>query len=240
MKILYLHGLESGPFGNKVRFLRKLGHEVICPALNINKHRSLSNPIHLETCGFGLLFLASFCAIGLLKWRNVIGFPVAGVAGIVVAFVGYRTARWCMHKLAVNVVNDFVTIGSKAIAEHRPAAVVGSSFGGAIALQLVSRGLWRGPTLLLAPAHDKISRLGSLPLLDVPANFSQPLVIVHGKADKTCPIEDSRRLVCKENRTVSLVEVEDDHRLSATFASEPTVKALLERLGSPATNADTN
>jgi predicted esterase YcpF (UPF0227 family) len=39
-----------------------------------------------------------------------------------------------------------------ALAASAPDVLVGSSFGGAIAVDLLARGVWRGPTVLLAPA----------------------------------------------------------------------------------------
>jgi hypothetical protein len=41
---------------------------------------------------------------------------------------------------------------------------VGSSFGGAVAVVLLQRGAWRGPTLLLAPAAVELGVEPRLPL----------------------------------------------------------------------------
>ena len=46
---------------------------------------------------------------------------------------------------------------------ERVDAVVGSSFGGAVAVRLLERGAWRGPTLLLAPAVEHFAEGASLP-----------------------------------------------------------------------------
>ena len=40
----------------------------------------------------------------------------------------------------------------------RPDVMVGSSFGGAVVLELIQRGIWSGPALLLCPAHNLIAR----------------------------------------------------------------------------------
>ena len=32
-KVMFLHGLESKPWGSKSLFLKEIGHEVVCPAL---------------------------------------------------------------------------------------------------------------------------------------------------------------------------------------------------------------
>jgi predicted esterase len=98
---------------------------------------------------------------------------------------------------------------ARALAEIRPDVVVGSSFGGAIAVALLARGLWRGPTLLLAPAAAKLGIHDPLP-------DGVRVTIVHGVHDAIVPLEDSRALA----RTgtpglVTLLEVDDEHRLQS-------------------------
>ena len=66
-----------------------------------------------------------------------------------------------------------VKVHAATIAREKPDVLVGSSFGGAVALALLERGMWRGPTLLLAPAHRYFSSAETLPA-DV------PIWIVHG------------------------------------------------------------
>ncbi|MCC6900197.1 MAG: hypothetical protein IT377_14555 [Polyangiaceae bacterium] len=100
---------------------------------------------------------------------------------------------------------------AEALATHRPDVLVGSSFGGAGALALVQRALWRGPTLLLAPAH---AHFGVAP--EVPAGVA--ITIVHGTRDDVCPIEHSRALA--QSPRVRLVEVDDDHRLSSLLEGD--------------------
>jgi predicted esterase len=96
-----------------------------------------------------------------------------------------------------------------ALAVFCPDVLVGSSFGGAVALALVQRGSWRGPTLLLAPAHGHFGLESSVPA-------GATLRIVHGTRDDVCPIEHSRALA--RSPSVELVEVDDDHRLSSLLA----------------------
>jgi hypothetical protein len=45
-----------------------------------------------------------------------------------------------------------VEVQTDALATFRPDLLVGSSFGAAVAVELLQRGLWRGATLLLAQA----------------------------------------------------------------------------------------
>lgn len=121
-----------------------------------------------------------------------------------------------------------------AIESFRPDVVVGSSFGGAVAVALLQRGAWRGPTLLLAPAPVQ---LGVEPRL--PADV--PVWIVHGTEDDVVPIASSLILARSGSpERVRLHEVHDDHRLTATVASGrlvALVRALAADVGAPAASA---
>lgn len=95
-----------------------------------------------------------------------------------------------------------------ALLDERPADVlIGSSFGGAVAVALIQRGHWRGPTLLLAQAAVR----RGLPL-DLPTEA--PVWIVHGTRDDIVSPRDSERLAAANSeREVRLIEVDDDHAL---------------------------
>lgn len=121
-----------------------------------------------------------------------------------------------------------------AIAEFRPDVVVGSSFGGAVAVALLQRSLWQGPTLLLAQAAAE---------LGVPLRLPDgvPVWIVHGTHDDVVPIASSLMLARSGSpEHVRLLEVHDDHRLSATVASGrlvALVHALARRASEPLRSA---
>lgn len=106
-----------------------------------------------------------------------------------------------------------VRVQAEKLARFRPDILVGSSFGGAVAVALLERGLWRGPTLLLAQAalrYDPTARL--------PEDVS--VWIVHGLQDEIIDPADSRRLAATGSpERVRLIEVEDDHSLHASVAS---------------------
>jgi pimeloyl-ACP methyl ester carboxylesterase len=110
---------------------------------------------------------------------------------------------------------DFeASVATQAVAlrEADPELVVGSSFGGAVAVALVQRGLWPGPTLLLAPAALRYGLAPELP-------GSGRVWIVHGLGDTVIDPEDSRKLAASADpERVRLVLVDDDHRLSRSVA----------------------
>jgi hypothetical protein len=106
-----------------------------------------------------------------------------------------------------------VDVQAGELRRFRPDVLVGSSFGGAVAVELLQRGLWRGPTLLLAQAAVKRDASTRLP-------EGVRVWLVHGLRDSIVDPEDSRCL----GRTgtvqlVRLIEVDDEHSLHATVRS---------------------
>ena len=96
---------------------------------------------------------------------------------------------------------------AQAIRDRKPDVLVGSSFGGAIAVALLDRGAYRGPTVLLAPAAAKLGVRSELPL-------GVAVTIAHGVKDDVVPFDDSVALAATGSRgLVQLVAVEDGHRL---------------------------
>jgi pimeloyl-ACP methyl ester carboxylesterase len=79
-----------------------------------------------------------------------------------------------------------VAVQADALAAFRPDVLVGSSFGAAVAVELLQRGLWRGATLLLAQAALRRGARAELPP-------GVPVWLVHGLRDQLIDIEDSRR-----------------------------------------------
>jgi pimeloyl-ACP methyl ester carboxylesterase len=117
-----------------------------------------------------------------------------------------------------------VRLHAETIESFRPDVLVGSSFGGAVAVELLRRGLWCGPTLLLAQAALKRNRAAELPE-DV------PIWLVHGRRDHLVDIEDSRSLARTGTPDlVRLIEVDDDHPLRATVESGELVTLVRELL----------
>lgn len=102
------------------------------------------------------------------------------------------------------------------LAELEDPVVVGSSYGGAVALIGVHRALARGQQirglLLLAPAlHRSESLLGD----DVLAPPEVPTIVIHGANDDIVPIDVSRQLASRGG--VELIETDDGHRLAASI-----------------------
>ncbi|TFG94639.1 MAG: alpha/beta hydrolase [Myxococcales bacterium] len=105
-----------------------------------------------------------------------------------------------------------VDVHSAALRSFRPDLLVGSSFGGAVAVELLRRALWRGPTLLLAQAA-----LHRRPEARLPESVA--IWLVHGLYDELIDPDESRRLAATGSPDfVRLTLVDDDHRLAASVA----------------------
>jgi len=117
----------------------------------------------------------------------------------------------------------------QALATHKIDAIVGSSFGGAVAVELLLRGLWAGPTLLLCPGHELMAertgyQLHWEGLEGLPGEVTKQVLVVHGRGDAVVPVGHSQNLVAGSQAT--LVLVDDDHRLSATSNTQQLTSLL--------------
>jgi alpha-beta hydrolase superfamily lysophospholipase len=106
-----------------------------------------------------------------------------------------------------------VEVQRAILEDFRPDVLVGSSFGGAVAVELLQQGAWKGPTLLLAQAALRRGQEAWLP-------DCLPIWIVHGTRDEIIDIEDSRILAASGSpQWVRLIEVDDDHPLRTSVQS---------------------
>jgi pimeloyl-ACP methyl ester carboxylesterase len=159
-KVLFFHGLESTPSGNKATWLKD-NYGALTPALPTKK----------------------------------------GLAASVAA------AR-------------------KAIAQFQPDLVVGSSFGGAVALTLLNDGTLNVPMVLIAPAARKLEAPNTLPA-------DARVVVLHGENDETVPLDDSRALI-ETGGDGALLHIvrgpQGDHRLNCILENGLLERAI-EHLG---------
>ncbi len=106
-----------------------------------------------------------------------------------------------------------VAVQSAALREFRPDVIVGSSFGGAVAIALLARGVWRGPTVLLAPAAARLDVRNHLP-------GDVTVTVAHGLGDEIIPVEHSLALIADSSPArVRFIEVDDGHRLQSLVDS---------------------
>lgn len=174
MRVLFLHGLESGPQGQKARYLAER-FEARTPDMQTG----------------------------------------AGVAARAQLPPAERRAA------EVQLFQRAVALQRAEVESFRPDVLVGSSFGGAVAVALLREGAWRGPTLLLAQAALLATRRAGVlgPEAGIALPSDVPVLLVHGTKDDVVPLDDSRTLAATSKRA-TLIEVDDGHRLETLCQDE--------------------
>src|SRR5688500_6818992 len=84
-------------------------------------------------------------------------------------------------------------------------------------------GAWKGPTVLLAPAHFKMVKYsGWMEAHKIQAPPQTYIHIVHGKNDTLIPIKDSHTFseTALDKTHLKLTVQDDDHRLTKTSTAE--------------------
>ncbi|HWG41236.1 MAG TPA: alpha/beta fold hydrolase, partial [Gemmataceae bacterium] len=129
-------------------------------------------------------------------WQSVPG----GVKPTFLARHGHEVVN---PKLPNEDFNEAVRIAQAEFDKHQPAVVVGSSRGGAVALNIDSG---EARLVLLCPAWKKYG---------TGKTVKPGTVILHSRADDVVPFGDSEELVRNSGLPASaLIEVGDDHRLA--------------------------
>jgi len=153
-----------------------------------------------------------------------------GVRGLLTSsLLAGASARLASPLLMRRVLHRSVSVQNRTLATERIDVVVGSSFGGAVALELLASGAWTGPTVLLCPAHalvaDRARRPVGAPLATLPAEVSARVIVVPGRRDETVPYAHSEALVAGSGARLMLVD--DDHRggTAARRAPRPNAQA---------------
>ena len=128
----------------------------------------------------------------------------------------YLAARFDAHTPSMDTSDlpGCIETRARAVASFGPDVVVGSSYGGAVAVALLARGAWRGPTVLLAPAAGRLDITDPLP-------EGVPVTVVHAARDAIIPREHSEALAATGSPDrVRLVVVDDEHRLDTLLAGD--------------------
>ncbi|WNG16124.1 hypothetical protein [Cystobacter fuscus] len=200
--MLFIHGLESHPQGSKVRLLREQGFDVVAPDMQMAVLRfKKRNSVVRQLLRVPETWLAS-AGIGILLVLCIVGSSARGlIATILLGLLwGAVRGRALVAKAFTRSFAACVEVQRAAVRHEKPDVVVGSSWGGAIAAELIILGEWSGPTLLLAPAvlkacewmgqtdsADKLARIRA-------RSMQLPIVVFHDPSDETVPHQHSVEL----------------------------------------------
>jgi hypothetical protein len=118
--------------------------------------------------------------------------------------------------------DEAVRIAQIEYDRHRPAVIVGSSRGGAVAMNLDGGDT---PLVLLCPAWKKYGTATTV---------TKNTTVLHSRADDVVPFADSEELVRKSGLPArALIEVGDDHRLADPAPLRKMLEACEGAAGGP-------
>jgi len=194
-RILFVHGLESRANGSKTILLREQGFDV------------RAHDMHMGVLQLSRTNSVSRMALRLPEVQVVLGALTATLAltrskegALIASMMG--ASRYALRKDIVfgrALGNSFaacVEIQRAALLQEQPDIVVGSSWGGAVVVELMRRGDWNGPTILLAPAVHRVctkTRRGDS--RDIARQLrGKRIVIFHDPTDDVVPFVDSEVL----------------------------------------------
>jgi hypothetical protein len=110
-----------------------------------------------------------------------------------------------------------------AIYHFQPDFIVGSSFGGFIAMFLLQTKVWNGNTVLLTPATGLLFQKRIwLPKVD-----RKNIVIVAGRDDTTVPLHELAKLKESASDNIEFLVIEDDHGLYKSMIDEDQLRILI-------------
>jgi Alpha/beta hydrolase family len=137
-------------------------------------------------------------------WQSVPG-------GVKPTFLAQHGHQVINPKLPDEDFNEAVQIAQDEFDKHQPDVVVGSSLGGAVAMNIKSDG---ARLVLLCPAWKKWGTVKAV---------KPGTVILHSRADDVIPFSDSEELAWSSGAT--LIEVGTDHRLAEPEPLEALLRA---------------
>lgn len=251
-RVLYLHGFEENATSPKPMDVAAIA-TLDCPALDVWLTRRNSPLLHAVVSSAAGRCLAAAVLAGQLvarvwpllasgsrlSWRSCGGvtclcFALAAFVarrGLLAAGIGTSYAR------TVQIAVERVALAKKTSRPYD--AVVGFSWGGAIACELLQRGIWHGPTVLLAPAHKKLGELMQPPtgaancfssnLDSLPRDVAEQVVVIQSRADQIVPFRDSEEL-CEANG-FELVAVDGEaHKMWGICGEGGPLRSALTRV----------
>lgn len=185
----------------------------------------MSHPIFL-----GSLFVGLCGGVGISSSLDLSMFPSVLMAVMLTGACLFKFKSQLIAGAIDGSVRSSYIVAEKSIRDFGPDVIVGFSWGGALTCEAIRRGEWKGPTVLLAPAHHKLHDLRNM----LPPNISLPVptIIVHSKADTIVPIKCSRELSqCYQQGGVKMVEIENDPHAMWSIAKDGSLAEMVHEVG---------
>lgn len=194
-RVLFVHGLESRALGSKTILLREQGldvraHDMHMGVSQISRTNSVVR-MALRLPEVQLVLGASLTT--LLFTRSKRGAMISST--LLSSWMAMRKNAVVGQALAHSFA-ACVEIQRAALLQEKPDIVLGSSWGGAVVVELIRRGEWNGPTILLAPAVQRVvTKTGQGNAVEIARQLrGKPIVVFHDPSDEVVPFADSEVL----------------------------------------------
>lgn len=236
-RVLFLHGLEGHPNGTKVQAMRAAGLTVDAPDMGMGLWRTdRVHSVLRQLPRLGEVRLAGVVAVlglALAPWTPVSALLTPLALGWLLARRETLFARALSRSF-----DDCVRVAAEAAARSDADVLVGSSWGGAVAAELLASGRWTRPTILLAPAIGRVHRRGRRDdapsrLAGLAATAAHTAVwVFHDPSDDVVPFADSTELATRAPIELRSVDA-GGHRLLGLLEDGTLVATIHEVADSP-------
>eukprot|EP01084_Bolivina_argentea_P275537 469931_1 len=239
LKILFIHGLNSGPFGNKVVPLRK--DFDVC-ALDMKMSMKDITRINSVYCNvFKQQILPILLCIIITIYNTLFGVTII----ILYLSFAYIYKDLILSKAWQSSMNACIEIQKTAIIQYKPDLLIGSSWGGAVTVEIIKREIWNGPCILLCPSYYKHYQrmygiqksdeykqniLENAFCLNLKENKNnKKYLIVHGQRDKCVPLRHSTLLRKYNINNFNLKQVKRGNHLLSKFTESGELNEIVKQ-----------
>eukprot|EP01083_Nonionella_stella_P284230 967460_1 len=234
LKVLYIHGLESGPHGRKARILKQdfdvYAADMKMSTFNIKRKNSfLCSALRQHLLPLILVIIILVFAITSNAFYQYILYGIALLYFVVMIIFCRKLKGW----IVMSSFNKCLTVQKQAILEYKPDVIVASSWGGAIGFELIKQNIWSGPTILICPAYLRIRCMNHAKNMLEPDYFVQDTLrvktecdskyskkkwlIFHSEDDNVVNIKDSQWIVKCNQKKFELHTVKDNGHAMKPF-----------------------
>ena len=227
-----MHGLESGLQGKKSKYLHNHFANTYTPDMQMSlfniakKHSVLRNVFRTSIFRLWCMLLVfSFVVFYYSSTTHTIAYFVMCI--LVFLFVKKHIVRRALDMS----LQQCIAVQTSALQEFQPHIIVGSSWGGLVALTCMVNNTYRCPAILIAPPIkmilNKIDPSGKKwrNICEQAKHISDKIYIVHGDKDQTVPIEDSREFIAQSGGNLQIIP-HGDHSLNESLLQDETAYAL--------------
>lgn len=190
--VLFVHGLESRANGSKTILLREQGfdvraHDMDMGVSQITRKNSVVR-MALRLPEVQIVLGGLLLTLGLTRSKKGVALATSLGSSWLTLRKDVVTGQALARSFAA-----CVEIQKRAVQKENPDIVIGSSWGGAVVVELMRQGIWNGPTILLAPAvHRVCTKTGHGDSREIARQLrGNRIVLFHDPTDEVVPFGDS-------------------------------------------------